>query len=187
MSEFIKITEETSTNTTSLALLFGLSARRIQQLTQDGVLQPFKRGEYLLVDTIKKYNAYCDSKKENLDDEDEKIEKAKRKAELQTKVARAQIAKAQADEISGKMHRAEDVEAATTDLCMAIRSALLALPGRLAIDVVGVSPAEASNIIRKEVYKIMDELSHYKYDPKSYEERVRDRMNWDTSQEVDNE
>ena len=34
----------------------------------------------------------------------------------------------------GTMHRAEDVEAMTTDLVFSIRSALMAMPGRLAVD-----------------------------------------------------
>ena len=37
--------------------------------------------------------------------------------------------------------------------------------------------AEASEIIRKEVYQVMEELSGYEYDPAKYEERMRDRLN----------
>ena len=82
--------------------------------------------------------------------------------------------------MKGKMHRAEDVEAMTSDLVYAIRGALIALPGRLAVDVAAVeSPAEASEIIRKEVYKVMRELANYRYDPQKYEELVRERRDWD--------
>ena len=41
------------------------------------------------------------------------------------------------------------------------------------------SPAEASEIIRKEVYKVMRELANYRYDPQKYEELVRERRDWD--------
>ena len=96
------------------------------------------------------------------------------------KVARAQIAKAEADELQGKMHRSEDVAAMTTDLMYAIRGAMMALPGRLAVDVAAAqSPAEAAEIIRREVNKAMRELSNYRYDPKKYEERVRERRAWE--------
>jgi len=79
------------------------------------------------------------------------------------------------------MHRSEDVAAMTEDLIFAIRGMLLALPGRLAVDVATAKEAaEAAEIIRQEVYKVMEEISHYQYDPKKYEERVRDRMRWDT-------
>lgn len=77
------------------------------------------------------------------------------------------------------MHRAEDVAALTEDLVYTIRGALNALPGRLAVDVAAVStPAEASEVIRKEVSKVMRELAGYHYDPKKYEERVRERRDW---------
>ena len=67
----------------------------------------------------------------------------------------------------------------TEDLVYTIRSALIALPGRVAIDVAAVnSSAEASEVIRKEVHKVMRELANYHYDPKKYEERVRARRSW---------
>ena len=69
---------------------------------------------------------------------------------------KATIAKLEAEELKGTMHRAEDVAALTEDLVYTIRGALNALPGRLAVDVAAVStPAEASEVIRKEVSKVM--------------------------------
>ena len=92
---------------------------------------------------------------------------------------KATIAKLEAEELKGTMHRAEDVAALTEDLVYTIRGALNALPGRLAVDVAAVStPAEASEVIRKEVSKVMRELAGYHYDPKKYEERVRERRDW---------
>ena len=66
----------------------------------------------------------------------------------------------------------------TDELVYAIRGALLSLPGRLAVEVAGISDAsEVSEIIRKEVYHILDELSNFQYDPAKYQERVRQRRN----------
>ena len=101
---------------------------------------------------------------------------------------KATIAKLEAEELKGKMHRSEDVAAMTTDLIYAIRGAMMALPGRLAVDVASAnSPAEAAEIIRREVNKAMRELSNYRYDPKKYEERVRERRAWeaDSGRDVD--
>ena len=85
----------------------------------------------------------------------------------------------QLNELEGKMHRSEDVEAVMTDLVYAIRSMLIALPGRLAVDVSSVTSAqEASEVIKKEVYKILNELSEYKYNPEEYARRVREREGW---------
>lgn len=66
-----------------------------------------------------------------------------------------------------------------TDLVYVIRGMLMALPGRLAVDTAGAaSAAETSEIIRVEVYKVLEELAAYKYDPEVYVQRVREREGW---------
>ena len=100
-------------------------------------------------------------------------------ADATIKTSKATIAKLEAEELKGSMHRAEDVAAMTEDLVYTIRGALNALPGRLAVDTAAATtPAEASEVIRKEVGKVMRELAAYHYDPKKYEERVRERRDW---------
>ena len=81
----------------------------------------------------------------------------------------------------------EDVEKMTADLCLAVRSMLLALPGQLAVDVAAVDTApEAQVIIKEAVCHILDELSRYKYDPKEYKRRVMERKEWqDAGEEPD--
>ncbi len=175
-----KITDETEVGATELAIVLNLSARRIHQMAQDGTLMTVSRGRYLLCDSVQRYINFLS--KPTVDEEDAKMEKAKRISEAQIKAAKATVAKLEADELKGKMHRSEDVAAMTEDLIYTIRGALNALPGRLAIDVAAASSAaEAAEIIRKEVYKIMRELADYQYDPKKYEERVRERRSWDTA------
>ena len=116
-----------------------------------------------------------------MSDEDMKLEKVKQTAEATLKHSKAKIAKLEAEELEGKMHRSEDVEAMTADLLYAVRGALIALPGRLAVDVAQAqTAAEASEVIRQEVNKVLKEISQYKYDPLKYEERVRKRMDWDS-------
>lgn len=167
----LPITLDTTVNTKELAIVLGLSTRRIQQLVQDGQFEAVKRGRYLLAKSVSRYIDYI-SKKES---DEEKAE-----AELSIKKAKAIVATLEAKELQGKMHRSEDVAALTEDLTFTIRGMLLALPGRLAVDVaVANEPAEIAKIIRKEVHAIMDELSNYQYDPKKYEDRVRERRNWD--------
>ena len=91
-------------------------------------------------------------------------------------------------ELRGKLHRSEDVEAITSDLIYAVRSALTALPGRLAPDLAAAqTPAEAADKIRKETFFVMKELSLYQYDPQRYRERVRERQKWEAEQEEYNE
>jgi hypothetical protein len=115
------------------------------------------------------------------DEPKKNIETKKRslEAEADLKRSKADMAALQLKELEGKMHRSEDVEAVMTDLVFTIRSTFMALPGRLAVDVVAAeSAAEASEIIRAEVYRALEELAGYKYDPEEYARRVRDREGW---------
>jgi TATA-box binding protein (TBP) (component of TFIID and TFIIIB) len=82
------------------------------------------------------------------------------------------------------MHRSDDVESMTEQLVYTIRSMMVALPGRLAVDVAGVmTAAEASVIIRREVNAILDELSNFKYDPAAYAKLVNERQKWTDADE----
>lgn len=172
-----KITPETEVSQKELACVLGITGRYIRQLVEDGQLDKVRDGRFNLCDAVQRYIS-IKSKADN-SEEAAKMERAKSKAEVQLKASKAMMAKMQVDELNGTLHRAEDVAAMTEDLIYEIRGALIALPGRLAIDVAAAgTAAEASEVIRKEVHKIMRELSNYHYDPKKYEERVRARMDW---------
>lgn len=168
---------ETEVNGTELASVLGLSKRRIEQMAQDGTITAVSRGRFILGESVQKYIKFLSDG--SMDEEDKKLEKARRQSEATMKASKAIIAKMEAEELRGNMHRAEDVAAMTEDLVYTIRGALLALPGRLAVDVAATkTAAEASEVIRKEVNKVMRELAGYKYDPAKYEERVRERRDW---------
>ena len=183
MANDTKITRETVIGTSEAASISGLTIRRIQQLIQDGTIPTIEKGKITLGDL---YESLIRQSKKELSDEDRKIEQAKRKAEATLKASKAQMAKLEADELAGKMHRKEDVENIMADMVYTIRDALMALPGRLAVDAANASSAaEASDVIRKEVHKIMNELADYEYDPEKFEERVWERMEWSASDDDD--
>ena len=46
-------------------------------------------------------------------------------------------------------------------------------------------PDRVAEAIRREVYAVMEELSHYRYDSRKYEERVRQRLNLEVVAEDD--
>ena len=172
-----KITEKTEVSEAELSIVLGITGRRVRQLVEDGILHRSGKGRYLLCDSVRLF--FAEREHSRLDAEDLRLDRERRAADVEIKSSRAAIARMEADELRGKMHRAEDVAAMTEDLVYTIRSALIALPGRVAIDVAAVnSSAEASEVIRKEVHKVMRELTNYHYDPKKYEERVRARMDW---------
>jgi hypothetical protein len=171
--------------TADICAMTGKSNQWIGQLVSQGTLNKKSTPHGSLFDLLATMRAYTAMLEERLNSAEEKkadsaAEKEKQEAEISIKKAKAIITVLEAKELQGKMHRSEDVAAMTEDLIYNIRSMLLALPGRLAVDVASTQdPAEAAEIIRREVYKIMEELSNYKYDPKKYEERVRERRSWD--------
>ena len=167
-----------------LANLFALTGQWINQLTRDGVLKkrdtPAEK-RYNVVESTRAYVQYLRDKAAGRGDKNipEAKELEKFDAEVRIKQAKAQIAELESQELQGIMHRSEDVAALTEDLIYTIRDALMALPGRLAVDVAKAgTAAEAAEIIKREVYAVMKELSSYKYDPEKYEDRVRARMDW---------
>lgn len=167
--------------TADICSFTGKSNQWIGQLTSQGILAKKKTPcgtLYELHESLSSYIDMIDSRNEEQTENDKKLEKARKVEELRLKKSKATIASLQADELNGKMHRSEDVAAMTEDLIYAIRNALIALPGRLAVEVATVhSATEASEIIRQEVYKVMEELSAYEYDPAKYQARVRERLN----------
>lgn len=167
-----------------IAQLFGVTTRRVQQLAQEGVISATKQGnanKYDLLPTIQRYIKHLGEKANGKEasKKDTETEGRRLEAEADLKRSKADMAALQLKELEGKMHRSEDVEAVMTDLVYTIRSMLMALPGRLAVDVVSAkTAAEASEVIRAEVYKVLEELAGYKYDPEEYARRVRDREGW---------
>ena len=176
-----------------LANLFALTGQWINQLTRDGVLK--KRDtpagkRYNVIESTRAYVQYLRDKAAGRGEKGipESKELEKFEAEVRIKQAKAQIAELEVQELQGIMHRSEDVAAMTEDLIYTVRGSLMALPGRLAVDVTSAqTAAEAADIIRAEVFKVMQELSQYRYDPQKYEERVRDRMKWETEREADSD
>ena len=173
--------------TAIIAKLFGVTERRVQQLAQDGIIPAVSTRPYKfdLLPTVQVYIKSLSDKangKEAKSTDTVQAEADKLRAEADLKQSKAKIADMQLKELEGTMHRSEDVEAMTNDLVYTVRSMIMALPGRLAMDVVQAgSAAEASALIRSECYKILNELSEYKYDPEAYQRRVRDREGWSES------
>ena len=176
--------EEQQVTTTELARVLGVTARRVQQLTQDGTFVTVKRGHFLLCDNVQRYQQFISGAQ--MTEEEKKVEKARKAAEVKIKMAKADIAQLEADELKGNMHRSEDVAAITENMVMRIRSMLQALPGRLAVQcATAETTEECSVIIRDGVHAVMNELTKYAYDPAEYEKRVRERRDWaERSQEA---
>ena len=88
-------------------------------------------------------------------------------AEIKLKMAKADRAKMETDELKGNMHRSDDVRMITEDMLYAIRNGLVALPGRLAVDVAACgNAAEAYEVMKKDLQAINSDVtvSQVEYD-----------------------
>ncbi len=183
-----KNVDENLVKVEKIAQIFGVGVRRVQQLTQEGIIATveIKQGSrtlrrYELWQTVSTYIKYLSDKADGRTKNQtiEQMEEAKLQAEIDYKVSKAKMEMLKLDELEGRMHSAEDVESMTTDLCLAVRSSLLSLPGQLSVDVSEAqTAAEASEIIKTAVNDILEELSRYEYDPREYGRRVRERQGW---------
>ncbi len=170
----------TYVKTADICAMTGKTNQWIGQLVSQGVLSKKQTAHGALFELTSTVRAYCNmlESRGSESPEEQAQEKARRSADLALKKAKATIAAIEAKERSGQMHRSEDVAAMTEDLILFIRNSLLALPGRLAIDITSANDsAEVETVIKSEVCKILEELSNYRYDPSKYKERVRARLN----------
>ena len=175
--------EEWEVKTKDLAKLFNVSVRRIQQLTQDGILETNENGKYNLSEALESYITQR-SKTDNA--EDAKIRRDRSKAETSIKASKAIIANLEANELKGKMFRVEDIKAITEDYFYEIRNMINALPGQLAVDVAASdNAAECAVIIRTCINRLLMNMQKYRFDVNKYRERVHERMSWDTKEDSD--
>lgn len=168
-----------------IARLFNKTTRRIQQLTQDGILSTEsvkengrKARRYNLEKTIKAYLEHIENiaKGKEKKKTDKENESAKLAAEVRYKEAKAEAMELQLKEQKAQLHRSEDVEKIVGDNIATLRSMLLALPGQLAVDTANTSnPMQTSEIIKKAVYRILSDLADYSYDNADYKALILER------------
>lgn len=179
MEKETKITSETEVSPAELACVLGITARRIRQLAEDGQLIKNGSGKFNLADSVQKYqNIFAKTGK--LTEEQKNQEKLRMGAETSLKQSKAVKAGLEVQELQGKLHRSEDVSAMLEDLIYELRSHLIALPGRIAVDVAeAANAAEAAEIVRKETHLMMEDMMRHRYDPAKFAERVRERQRWE--------
>lgn len=171
-------------STKEIAQFFQVSTRRVEQLKAEGIIKgEGKPTRYDFIPTGMAYIKYLSDKANGREKKETvaQLEEDKLRAEADIKQTKAKQAQMELKELQGKLHRAEDVEAIFTDHVMFLRSMLMALPGKLAVDLAGEhTAAEQAERVKKEVYFILDALAEHQYDPDEYKQRVMDRKGWES-------
>lgn len=178
-------------STQAIAKIFGVSTRRVEQLKTEGIIKgEGKPTKYDLLPTIQMYIRYLSDKANGREKRETvaELEQQKLTAEVDIKKAKAEKARLELAELQGKMHRAEDVESIMTDHVLFLRSMLMAMPGKLAVDLSKLHTApEMAERVKQEVYYILNNLAEYRYDPEVYKKRVMERHGWDGQIEDDDD
>ena len=168
----------------TLAYVLGLTSGRVYQMEGEEKIFRTSTPQGDLFKLASSVQAYIDSVTGEDDEESATYRVSREKAEAEYKHAKAQLAALEVEEVRGSLHRSSDVQAITEDYLFAVRGLLMSLPGQLATEVArSDSPAECAAIIRTVVNQVLMEMSQYGYDPAKYEERVRERLKWESRDE----
>ncbi len=161
-----KITEQTEVSVKELAMILGLSVRRVHQLRENGLITKTGRGCFNLVDAVHAYiehSAAIAAEKKAVATDETVTEKRTADIELKRKRAKKTDVDAESKRLDNELKRLR-LQEMRNQLCP---YKALAMPGRLAVDVhAAQSPSECAEIIKKQVHEALNELSEYKFDEK---------------------
>lgn len=148
-----------------IAQLFGLTVRRIQQLTQDGVLETVKTSKgrrYDLVPTIQSYIKYLSDKaygKAKSETEAELKEK-KLKADIALKESQGELHRLKTEIATGQYLSIEEIKMDYSRFFVSFKKFAMSVPNRLAGKMTGfVDPVEIRRIekdMQKEITKLLN-------------------------------
>lgn len=148
-----------------IAQLFGVTVRRIQQLTQEGVLPTTETPEgrrYDLVPTIQRYVQYLSDKAygKNRSEKETELREQKMKAEIALKESQGELHRLKTDIAAGKYISVEEVQLDYTRFFVTFKKFAMSLPSRLTGIVSGyMEPLEARRVeksLQSEVQKLLE-------------------------------
>lgn len=147
-----------------IAQLFGVTVRRIQQLTQEGVLPTTETVEgrrYDLVPTIQSYVKYLSDKAygKNRSEKENELREQKMRAEIALKESQGELHRLRTDIAAGKYISVEEVILDYTRFFVTFKNFAMAIPARVADMINGYAePVEVRRIekaIQREIRRIL--------------------------------
>jgi len=142
----------------ALASLCNIDERRVQQLAAEGVMSKVKRGRYKLLESIAGYIRYLQDRSTSTGSTGTRGTVNEERARLLH--AQANTAELTAGTLAGSLLVADEVEADRIEEATRIRTALLALPTRIAqVAIAAEGMREIEDAVRVEVHQMMEGLS----------------------------
>lgn len=148
----------------AIAQLFGVSVRRVQQLTQDGVISTVSTSEgrrYELAPTIQKYIQYLSDKAygKSKSETESRLREQKLRAEVALKESQGELHKLRTEIAAGKYISVEEVKIDYSRFFVSFKKFALSIPSKVAGRLTGfVDPVEVrqvENDLNKEVQKLL--------------------------------
>lgn len=148
----------TSYPVSTIAKLFGLTERRVQQLARDGIIPKPEKNQYELIGCVRSYINYLQQRAFG-----------KGAAPQDTHFERARLLKAQADmaeielaERTGLLVTVERIEADWVQMVTACRAKLLGIPTKTAYQIANLKdPEEVEKFLKRTIHEALLELANY--------------------------
>lgn len=150
-----------------IATLFGLSVRRIQQYTQEGVLPTTditvggrKARRYMLIDTIRRYIAFLDDKAKGKGKADRmlRLQEQKLEAEIALKEAQGELQNIKKDIAVGRYIDTQEVELDYINFFVVLKKFCLSIPGKVSGRVSGSVDSTEARAIEKDLLEEITQL-----------------------------
>ena len=147
-----------------IAKLFGVSVRRIQQITQEGIISTVQTSEgrrYELTPTIQKYTKYLSEKAYGKDksEKEDKLKEQKLRAEIALKESQGELHRLRTEIAAGNYVSVEEVKVDYSRFFISFKKFAMSIPSKLAGRLTGfIDPVEVRQIendLQKEVTKLL--------------------------------
>lgn len=147
-----------------IAQLFGVTVRRVQQITQEGIISTVQTSEgrrYELAPTVQKYTKYLADKAYGKDksEAEAKLKEQKLRAEIALKESQGELHRLRTEIAAGNYISVEEVKVDYSRFFISFKKFALSIPSKLAGRLAGfVDPVEVrqlENELQKEVTKLL--------------------------------
>ncbi|WP_270501577.1 DNA-packaging protein [Clostridium butyricum] len=148
-------------NQKELATILGITSRRVRQLREEGFFSFAENGKkYSLEKCVQEYIEYKVKAETN---SGTSIDVEREKAEHEQ--IKKNISKLKLRKLKKELHEASDVELFLSEMLINFRNRLLSIPSKVAVQILGEEDVNRIiEILQKEMYETLDELSEYNPD-----------------------
>jgi phage terminase Nu1 subunit (DNA packaging protein) len=154
----------------TIAELFGVTERRVEQLAQKKIIPKAGKGLFDLGPTVQAYIRYLHGLTNGAISADTtELSQRHLQAQTEEREAKARMAELELSLRQGRVHEADHVKKIMTDMIVACRSLLLAIPSRSSVTLVNMTDTiEIASFMRTLIYESLDTLAEY--DPEKFNE-----------------